>query len=88
MLKANGTPYAIEGWAMDGEPEAMIGKRTMRRDYSLRNLLTLTIPPLAGGAVAWVGFLLPSEVIDILTLWTLLSVAGGMLFGHLVLNED
>lgn len=66
----------------------MIGKKTMRRDSSLRNLLTFTLSPLAGCAVTWIVCLLPQEVIDVLIVWTLLSLAGGMLFGHLVLNDD
>ncbi len=56
----------------------------MESDEGLASLIG---PPLIVGLSVLLVNILPREVIDVLSVWTLLSLPVGMLIGHCSLND-
>ena len=57
-----------------------------RQDYSGSRLLLCA--PVAVAIAASLLHLLPTEVIDVFTVWLLASVPAGVLIGHCILDQE
>jgi hypothetical protein len=60
----------------------------MRGDGDWAKSMTAIGPSVMVVTGVFLVFLLPSEVLAILTVWTLASLPIGVLIGHCVLNEE
>jgi hypothetical protein len=58
-----------------------------RHGVSPRSMTAIGSSAMAAAGVSLI-FLLPGDVITILTVWTLASLPIGILIGHCVLNEE
>jgi hypothetical protein len=60
----------------------------MRSEDASSGLIGIFGPPLIVAITVFLLYLLPSEVLAVLTAWTLLSFPIGVLIGHCVLSEE
>jgi uncharacterized iron-regulated membrane protein len=53
-----------------------------------QRIVEMAAPASLVGLVAGIVFVLPRDVLDLLTAWTLLSLPIGIVIGHFALSED
>ena len=72
-----------------GKPTENRGSMMSRwRRQDLSGLRILLGPPVTVAIAASLLHLLPTEVIDVFTVWLLASLPTGMLIGHCILDQE